>query len=508
VQAGLLAVNGSVTSNITVEPNGLLRGNGTITGSVVNNGTLAPGNSIGTITFNGSYTQAAGSTYQVEVNSTGQSDRINVTGAPGTATINGGTVQVIAAPGSYGRSTTYTILNATGGVTGTYAGVTSNFAFLTPSLSYDANDVFLTLALTSFSNGGLTPNQNAVAIAIDRSSFSAGSDFAAVVGALTGLDTTQGPKALNALSGEPYADFGNMMVSSTAGFMNALGQQMAAARGASAGGARQALAQACDADACDGASPWGVWASALGGLGSTQGNGNASTLTYNFGGAAAGIDYRVDPSVLLGVGAAYTSGSLRVDSFVGQGWSDSVALVALRLVHPVGVLPRCDGGLGPLREPPAAADQLPRPAAHGQRQHHGEPGVRPARDRLQAAGAGDRRRQRDALRPPAAFDDDAERLQRMGGERDRPRRGAPDHDLGPHRPRRRAGERLRARHCPHARPRAGPGLEPRARRHEPADDGGLCRRAVQLLHGLRGHAATGLPGTHQALRLRPALRAL
>ena len=31
--------------------------------------------------------------------------------------------------------------------TGTYAGVTSNFAFLTPSLSYDANNVFLTLAL-------------------------------------------------------------------------------------------------------------------------------------------------------------------------------------------------------------------------------------------------------------------------------------------------------------------------------------------------------------------------
>ena len=45
------------------------------------------------------------------------------------------TVQVLAQPGSYGRSTTYTILRATGGVAGTYSGVTSNFAFLTPSLS-------------------------------------------------------------------------------------------------------------------------------------------------------------------------------------------------------------------------------------------------------------------------------------------------------------------------------------------------------------------------------------
>ena len=100
----------------------------------------------------------------------GNPDRINVTGAPGTAAIQGGTVQVIAAPGSYGASTTYTILNATGGRTGTYAGVTSNFAFLTPSLSYDANNVFLTLAVASnaFSSfGGITPNQKAVGWALD-----------------------------------------------------------------------------------------------------------------------------------------------------------------------------------------------------------------------------------------------------------------------------------------------------------------------------------------------------
>ena len=37
-------------------------------------------------------------------------------------------------PAATRTSTTYTILNATGGVTGTYSGVTSNFAFLTPSL--------------------------------------------------------------------------------------------------------------------------------------------------------------------------------------------------------------------------------------------------------------------------------------------------------------------------------------------------------------------------------------
>ena len=51
----------------------------------------------------------------------------------------GGTVQVLAQPGNYNRGTRYTILSAAGGLSGTYSGVTSNFAFLRPFLGYDAN---------------------------------------------------------------------------------------------------------------------------------------------------------------------------------------------------------------------------------------------------------------------------------------------------------------------------------------------------------------------------------
>ena len=330
VNAGRLVVNGSLASGVTVNA-GTLGGSGTIGGLTMNAGTIAPGNSIGTLTVNGSFVQAAGTIYQVEVNAAGQGDRINVTGAPGTATINGGTVQVIAAAGSYGASTTYTILNATGGRTGTYTSVTSNFAFLTPSLSYDPNNVFLTLSLgqNAFSFGGNTPNQKAVGAALDQSFAGARGDFATVLGVMAGLNTTQGPMALDAISGQPYADFGTMNTNNAAMFMNALGQQMAMARGASATGQRQALAQACDIAACDGASsPFSAWMSALGGLGSVLGDSNASTLTYNFGGAAAGIDYRLDPRFLVGLGAGYTHGTQWVNSFLGQGWSDSVSVAA------------------------------------------------------------------------------------------------------------------------------------------------------------------------------------
>ncbi len=323
VNGGGLVVNGSLASGVTVN-NGTLSGGGSFGGLVANGGVLAPGNSIGTFAVNGNFIQNGG-VYQVEVNSAGQSDRINVAG---TATINGGTVQVLAQNGTYARNTTYTILNATGGLSGAYSSVTSNFAFLAPSLAYDDNNVFLTLRQSAFAAGAQTANQYAVGTVLDQANASATGDFNSVLDAISLLNTQQGPAALNAISGQPYADFGTMNVQSGALFMNAVGQQMAGARGAASGGQRQALAQACEIEACDAASRWGAWASALGGLGSVAGNGNSSTLIYNFGGAAAGIDYRVDPRFLIGLSAGYAAGNQWVDSFMGRGWTDTVSVIA------------------------------------------------------------------------------------------------------------------------------------------------------------------------------------
>jgi outer membrane autotransporter protein len=63
-------------------------------------------------------------------------------------------------------------------------------------------------------------------------------------------------------------------------------------------------------------------------LGSVQGDGNASTLTYNLGGAAAGVDYRIDPRFLAGIGVGYTHGTQWVNSFTGTGWTDAVSVAA------------------------------------------------------------------------------------------------------------------------------------------------------------------------------------
>ena len=327
--AGTTINNGIITGAVTIA-GGLFAGTGSYGGLTVNGGaTVAPG--VGTMSVAGNVIFNAGSIYQVAVNAAGQGSRINATG---TVTINGGAVNVMAGSGSYGPSTTYTIVNATGGVAGAYAGVTADFAFLTPSLTYDTNNVFLTLALqqsntTGFLMSAYTPNQKAVGAALNQSFAGATGDYATVIGALAGLSALQGPAALNAISGEQYADFATMNVNNSAMFMNAVGQQMATARGAPmASGQRAALAQACDITACDSVSPFSVWGSGLGGFGAVAGDYNASTATYNYFGAAVGVDYRVDPRFLVGLATAYTSGSLWVNSFPGRGWTNSVAVAA------------------------------------------------------------------------------------------------------------------------------------------------------------------------------------
>jgi uncharacterized protein with beta-barrel porin domain len=263
----------------------------------------------------GSLTMAAGSSYQIVVAPSGQSNALALSGP---ATLQGGTVRLAPVPGNYWRNPTYTIVNAASGVTGTFAG-TNTFAFLAPTLAYDANNVYLSVS-QSFARGGQTTNQRAVGAALDQSASTASGDFNTVIGALAVLNPSQGPAALTALSGQPYADFATVNVQTGYAFANAIGAQMAAAReGAPAN--RAVLAKACEAACSDAAI--GAWISGLGATGSVQGDGNASTLTYTFGGATVGADYRLDPRVLLGASVGYVTGSQWVNGFDGNGMTSA-----------------------------------------------------------------------------------------------------------------------------------------------------------------------------------------
>ncbi|WP_421997726.1 autotransporter domain-containing protein [Reyranella sp.] len=322
-----LSVNGSLGGNVFVGPTGILGGNGAVGGDVFSGGTLAPGNSIGTLTVSGNFTNTANGSYAVEVGGAGAGDRLNV---GGRGTLQGGQVVVTALPGmSFAPSTTYTILNAAGGLSGTFTSVNELYPFLLSNLSYDANNAYLTLDIGGFAAAAATPTQAAVGNVLDANVGNATGDFAIVLGALA-FNTTSNATAqyvLQSLSGNNYAGFSTAMVQGAQLFMNNFFGQAGGGSGGGAGSGttRVALAEACEV-ACDaGATPaWGAWGGALGGLG-TLGNGAATgAVTYNAGGFAAGLDRAVAPGARVGITTGYTTGSQWVSGFNGMGRSDTV----------------------------------------------------------------------------------------------------------------------------------------------------------------------------------------
>ena len=341
INAGALAVNGHLTSNVVINQNGTLAGSGNVTGNiVVNGGTIEPGNSIGHLTIDGNFTFNAG-TYGVEVNARGDSDRIAVVGAGHTVTIRAGTLQVLPEAGTYVPNTTYTIVTSAGGGTVEFDTIAGGVGFLTPKVWFERDNVHLALVLApnAFRSAGQTPNQQAVGGALDTAA--AGGTVGGLVTAMANLPTAQGAPALQALGGQPWADFGTVNIRAGQLFMNAIGRQVAIDRGAGPGAARSvALAEACVA-ACDvdtgGAPPrLSAWLSGIGGTGSVLGDGNAGGLGYTLGGAAFGIGYRPDPRFMVGIAGGYLGGQQWVNGFAGNGYTDSLSIALYGSFAPNG----------------------------------------------------------------------------------------------------------------------------------------------------------------------------
>ena len=111
-------VNGLLAS--PVANSGRLQGVGRVTGNVVNNGTVAPGSSIGTLFVGGSFTQNPGGVYEVELSADGRSDLLRVSGP---AFLNGGTLQVSVPRALYPDGQQWDLLTADGGLSGSFATV-------------------------------------------------------------------------------------------------------------------------------------------------------------------------------------------------------------------------------------------------------------------------------------------------------------------------------------------------------------------------------------------------
>lgn len=312
-----LIVDSTLNGRVSVNTDGRLGGSGTI-GNTAVFGTIAPGNSIGTLNVAGNLTMQAGSTYEVEANAAGQADKIVATGS---ATINGGTVKVLAGAGTYAPSTTYTIINASGGVSGNgFDNVTSNFAFLAPTLTYDPNNVYLTLdKKASFGSVGITRNQIATGGGLDT----VGSG--AVYNAVLTLTEPEARAAFDALSGEIHASAKSILIDDSRFPREAAINRLRAAFGSAGASSSPVMAYAADGPVSVAATTdrFAVWGQGFGAWGQWKGDGNAAQLNRTTGGFIVGVDGKVSDVWRVGGFAGYSATSFDVQERRSSGGSDN-----------------------------------------------------------------------------------------------------------------------------------------------------------------------------------------
>lgn len=210
VGGGVWSLGGTQSYAIAVNvTGGTLRATGTLTSatlSVANGGTLALGNAApATVALQGNLSLAHGATLSAYVTPSAAS-RINVTG---TAALDG-VFLVNPAAGNYAVGTHYTVLNATGGISGQFASTTTAVpSYFKPRLSYDTNNVYLNLDQVSLAGltSGTTGNQKSVSGGIDAA-VAAGAVPGSAFQGLFGLSGAALNAALDQISGAMNANIG------------------------------------------------------------------------------------------------------------------------------------------------------------------------------------------------------------------------------------------------------------------------------------------------------------
>ncbi len=293
VTGGTLVNDGTIGS-VDVYTGGLLTGTGSIGDlSVASGGTLSLGTGIGTLAVNGDGSFEAGSTYSVDVDASGQSDLLAVSG---TTTINGGTLEVLAATGTYGTSTRYTILTS-GSVTGAFDDVTTNMVFLSPFVTYDTTSITLALDRNdvAFADVAETANGRAAANAINSLDTTNALFLAVLPLTAEGADS-----AFRQLSGEIHASLKTQLLQDSRFVRNAVLDRMS-------GAMPTGQAQSSDLS---------FWLTGYGATGHSGSDGNAAGISGRTGGAVAGVDAEVFDTFRLGMLGGYSDTAVDGDADV------------------------------------------------------------------------------------------------------------------------------------------------------------------------------------------------
>ncbi|WP_242672158.1 autotransporter outer membrane beta-barrel domain-containing protein [Stutzerimonas kirkiae] len=266
---------------------------------------------------------ASGSTLALAVSAEGDSDTTSI---GGNAALNGANLRIDAISGDYPLQSSYKVLQADGSVTGTFADVTSSLAFLTPSLSYGAQSVELTLARNDrgFADLAYTANGRGAARALE--SLGSGTLYNAVL-------TSSSGNAANAIDQLSASSNASLMSASLAGsarvgssMLGAI-QQMGGASNLQASLLREDAPQLAATGVPSAARTLNdpraegrLWLQGLGSHGKVDGRNGAHAVSQDTRGAVLGADWALDATWRLGVLGGYG----RTDVDAGPGASSDI----------------------------------------------------------------------------------------------------------------------------------------------------------------------------------------
>lgn len=324
--SGTFVNNGAVTGTLTTT--GRVSGTGTIGHLVVGEGgTLATGNSIGTMTVTGNYLFGPGATREIEVGADGSIDLLLV---GGTADLAGGTLDVIENQDLIPiLGTRYVFLSAAGGITGTHDTLLGGlfpdalYPFLTTGIDYGATEAALVVTRSgvSYADAGATPNQKAVGAALDTFVNGTALDLP-----LTHLTADQYDLAADQLSGQIYASALTTLQNDAtvvrdtiqarlgAAFEEMAGSPMFAANGA-AGTPLPGLTAS-------------AWLTGYGNWGKTDASANTAELTTSLAGTLVGLDASVHEWGRIGLAAGYGSSRFKSADLASSGTAGSTTVAA------------------------------------------------------------------------------------------------------------------------------------------------------------------------------------
>jgi len=264
----------------------------------------------------------ADSVYAIDINGTGQSDRITANGA---ATLVAGSTLAVSMQGSLLYGNRYTVLTADGGVNGQFGSVTglpANTAFLAMLDTYDANNAYLDVVkYRNFADAGLTRNQISTGRGLD-SIPTVGPLFNAVAGLMT---DTQARSAFDQLSGEQHASMSSVLVDDNRFVRSSAIDRLRSAFGSVGVTSVPVMSYAPGGPTMVPATTerFALWGQAFGSWGRLNGDGNAAAVRRSTGGFTIGGDTLIFDSWRVGLLGGYSNTSFSISGRSSSGSSDN-----------------------------------------------------------------------------------------------------------------------------------------------------------------------------------------